>query len=226
MKIYVKKVEGVKLPEKGSEVAAGYDIIATSGPKIVGEMSSSDGVSRVDYIEYETNLFIAPQSFSFHTLIHPRSSISKYNLVLANSIGLVDNDYRGMVMCRFKYIWQPEDFRVTTAPKNQSEFPFMIRGFVNEEKIYKQGDKIAQLVVEPTVSVEWEFVDDLTKTIRGEGGFGSTDKYTTIGDKIVAGPVKFPDHESMAEKYQKLNYIEGPKKTYEQLMREQQQQKS
>ena len=43
------------------------------------------------------------------------------------------------------------------------------------DKIYKKGDKIAQLVFEPTVQVEFELVDDLTQTQRGEGGFGSTD---------------------------------------------------
>jgi dUTP pyrophosphatase len=231
MKIYVKKMEGVTLPEKGSEVAAGYDIVATSDPKIVGTnqmtipVAGGEEVScfdAIDYIEYETNLFIAPQAFSFHTLIHPRSSISKYNLVLANSIGLVDNDYRGMLLCRFKYVWQPEDYRPRMNDDQQGTFPFVLKGFPNMNKIYKKGDKIAQLVIEPTVMVEWEFVDDLTKTLRGEGGFGSTDKYSKMGDKIVSGPVKFPDHESMAEKYQKLNYIESPKKTYEQLVREQQ----
>jgi dUTPase len=176
MKIYVKKVDGVVLPQKGSELAAGYDIVATSDPKIVGQKYTPVGMepseqgnlwNSVDYIEYETNLFIAPTTVTFHTLIHPRSSVSKYNLVLANSIGLIDNDYRGMVICRFKYIWQPEDFRLNTNN--------LFNGIINMDKLYKKGDKIAQLVAEPTVQIEWEFVDDLNKTQRGEGGFGSTD---------------------------------------------------
>jgi len=167
MKIYVKKIESLTLPKRASDLAAGYDVVATSDPKIVGEQ---DGCvwKRVDYIEYETNLYIAPEAMTFHTLIHPRSSVSKYNLVLANSIGLVDNDYRGMVICRFKYIWQPEDLK----------YPFStgILGDVNYNKIYKKGDTIAQLVFEPTVQAEWVLVDDLNQTKRGEGGFGSTDK--------------------------------------------------
>jgi dUTP pyrophosphatase len=170
MKIYVKKVDGVSLPQKGTEVAAGYDIVATSDPKIIGNQESG-GWSRIDYIELETNLFIAPSAFTFHTLIHPRSSISKYNLVLANSIGLIDNDYRGMVICRFKYIWQPEDWKLVDKSGVGSTWI----GNPNLEKIYKKGDKIAQLVVEQTVGVEWELVDDLTQTQRGAGGFGSTD---------------------------------------------------
>lgn len=175
MIIYVKNGEGVSLPERGSEVAAGYDIIATSEPKIVGTGIPPDGATsrigygRVDYIEYETNLSIAPSTLSIHTLIHPRSSISKYNLVLANSIGLVDNDYRGTILCRFKYVWQPEDFYFVDGK---------LLGNINIEKVYKKGDKIAQLIAEETISVEWTFADDLNKTTRGRGGFGSTDKQT------------------------------------------------
>ncbi len=177
MKIFVKKIDGLTLPKMGSEVSAGYDIIATSDPKIVGIKSDlvpfatgeeTQSGRSIDYIEYETNLFIAPSAVTYHTLIHPRSSISKYNLVLANSIGLIDNDYRGMVICRFKYIWQPEDFRMNTEN--------LLSGVVNMNKIYKKGDAIAQLVIEPTVQAEWIVVDDLNQTNRGDGGFGSTDK--------------------------------------------------
>lgn len=171
MKIYVKKIEGLTLPKKASEVAAGYDVVATSDPKIVGEQNVDQSWKRIDYIEYETNLYIAPEAVTFHTLVHPRSSVSKYNLVLANSIGLIDNDYRGMIICRFKYVWQPEDLEwVRLNEKNA------ILGTPNLSKIYKKGDTIAQLVIEPTVQAEWIIVDNLTQTKRGEGGFGSTDQ--------------------------------------------------
>jgi dUTP pyrophosphatase len=180
MRIYVKNIEGLTLPQKGSKVSAGYDIIATSEPKIVGESNKNAkeeliGLKRIDYIEYETNLYIAPSPVTFHTLIHPRSSISKYNLILANSVGLVDNDYRGMVICRFKYIWQPEDFIWGSINDKEANISRIVSGYINPEKIYKKGDKIAQLVFEPTVQVEFELVDDLNNTERGEGGFGSTD---------------------------------------------------
>ena len=216
MKIYVKKVDGVALPQQGSEVAAGYDIVATSDPKIVGD-TEGPRYQCADYIEYETNLFIAPANLTSHVLIHPRSSISKYNLVLANSVGLVDNDYRGMILCRFKYIWQPEDFVIENSTLLNA--PKTLLGRLNREKIYKKGDKIAQLVVEPTVKVEWAFVDDLTQTQRGEGGFGSTD-----GKTMIANPIMFEEKPTnMAERYRKLNYIEKPQKTYEQLVKESQQ---
>lgn len=184
MKIYVKQLYNEKgekinitLPSKGTEVAAGYDIIATSDPKITGNSPNLPQPGResnlwhsIDYIEYETNLYIAPSALGFHTLIQARSSISKYNLMLANSIGLIDNDYRGMLICRFKYVWQPQDFKLIDS----SPIGGIFMGSVNMEKIYKKGDKIAQLLFEPTVNVTFELVDELNQTVRGDGGFGST----------------------------------------------------
>jgi len=217
MKVYIKKIEGVSLPQRGSDLSAGYDIVATSDPKIGGEGDFASSHKRIDYIEYETNLFIAPSMVTTHTLIHPRSSISKYNLVLANSIGLVDNDYRGMVICRFKYIWQPEDF--TIVDKDNTHL-ITLFGYINRDKIYKKGDKIAQLVFEPTIQVEFELVDDLTQTQRGAGGFGSTD------GKIVPGPVgglpiQFDETSNIAERFRKSNYTEPSHRKYEDIMREQ-----
>lgn len=202
MKIYVKKIESLTLPKRASDLAAGYDVVATSDPKIVGEQDGSVW-KRVDYIEYETNLYIAPEAMTFHTLIHPRSSVSKYNLVLANSIGLVDNDYRGMVICRFKYIWQPEDFTSNTHG-------IMFNGGkVNESKIYKKGDTIAQLVFEPTVQAEWVLVDDLNQTKRGEGGFGSTDKKLGFDPNSASKvlPHTNPARLSLSEMYNKAGGV-------------------
>jgi dUTP pyrophosphatase len=207
MKIYVKKVDGLVLPAQGSELAAGYDIVATSEPKIVGQKHTPVGYESsevgnewdsVDYIEYETNLFIAPTVVTFHTLIHPRSSISKYNLVLANSIGLIDNDYRGMVICRFKYQWQPEDYKIFPRGAD-GHGNWLCKGTINMNKIYSKGDKIAQLVVEPTIQVEFELVDDLTQTQRGSGGFGSSDSVrqsvsatTILADLFLKSDHNFP----------------------------------
>ncbi len=178
MKVYIKKIEGLTVPKQGSELAAGYDIVATSDPKIVGDQFQ-DAVENgnitlwnsVQYIEYETNIFIAPENVISKTLIYPRSSISKYNLLLANSLGLVDADYRGQLVCRFRYVWQPRDFPAGEFAVKNSH----LVGKVDESKIYKKGDKIAQLVFEPTTHVDFEIVDDLSDTKRGSGGFGSTD---------------------------------------------------
>ncbi len=70
----------------------------------------------------------------YDILAFPRSSVSKYNLVLANCIGLIDADYRGEVLLRFKYIWQPEDYRIRTDN--------LLEGHVNFTKLYNKGDKV------------------------------------------------------------------------------------
>lgn len=184
MKIQVLKNETYQshdnLPKKGTDRATGYDVIATSKPEIVGEQNEHGGYKRIDYIQYRTNLKLAVQkdrvysNFGYTDIDHdvlafPRSSVSKYNLILANCIGLVDADYRGEVLLRFKYIFQPEDYSIIS---NQ------IVGNVNETKIYNMGDKICQLKVTRVENIEFVLVDELDATNRGEGGFGSTDTNT------------------------------------------------
>jgi|TARA_S200002703_G_C3797142_1_gene246170 dUTP pyrophosphatase len=178
-------IDQESLPHKGTEKSTGYDIIATSDPIFVGDSDGlPDNVTNNSYIEYKTNLRIAVQSeklvtninntvnVNYDTLAFPRSSIRKYNLLLANSIGLIDQDYRGEVIICFKYIWQPEDFVVTKNGK--------ITGVPNFKKMYKKGDKICQLKVTKCENVKFSLVNELDKTNRGDGGFGSTDE----NDKI------------------------------------------
>ena len=180
MNILVRLTENLKVPSKSTPEAVGYDLIATSGPKIVGRASPYSGVYYdISYIEYETNLYIAcldrvhigTLSANVATLILPRSSISKYNLVLANGIGLIDPDFRGQVLCRYKYLWQPSDLQtIEDEYKNQT---YGIK--VNPNKVYQKGDKISQLVFNMGLNVNFKLVNELPKTVRAEGGFGSTD---------------------------------------------------
>jgi dUTPase len=88
---------------------------------------------------------------------------------LANSIGLIDNGYRGTVRLRFKYIAQPIDYSIVDGVD--------YGGFVispNLNKIYQQGDRIGQLVFAKTLSPEFSVKDSLSLTVRKEGGFGSS----------------------------------------------------
>ena len=91
--------------------------------------------------------------------------------MLANSIGLIDAGYRGELLIRFKYITQPEDV-FAKIRGHQSTIPMLTN--VNMEKIYKKGERIAQLVIAETHKVEFEIVEELSETDRGKGGFGST----------------------------------------------------
>ena len=165
MKIYVKKIEGITLPTKKTPVSAGYDVKSTSGPKFVGEQHSDGLWKRIDYVEYETNLYLAPEILTCHLNLKPRSSVSKYNLVLANSVGTIDGGYRGQIFCRFKYIFQPEDLRIERE---------RIIGGVNLSKIYQQGDKIVQMIVQQTNPILFETIEELPESLRNTGGFGSS----------------------------------------------------
>ena len=186
MKIQVLKNETYQsvdnLPTKGTDRATGFDIIVTSEPEIVGELYDNGAYKRVDYIQYKTNLKLAVQKervfsnfgyndLDYDILAFPRSSISKYNLVLANCIGLIDADYRGEVLLRFKYQWQPEDYKIRTDN--------LLEGRVNFTKLYNKGDKVCQLKVTKVENVEFVLVYELDSTTRGDGGFGSTDTKVT-----------------------------------------------
>lgn len=223
MKIQVLKNESYEdvnnLPQKGTERATGYDVVAISDPEIVGEKNEDGKYKRIDYIQYRTNLKVAVQKESipvagfglnnvdYDVLAFPRSSISKYNLVLANSIGLIDADYRGEVLLRFKYIWQPEDFDFAGEAT--------IVGNPNLEKIYKKGDKICQLKVTKVENVEFLLVNELDATNRGDGGFGSTDIKKT--DSSDAASKQMASMEAM---YKNLgNNLQSPKR-YSELVKE------
>jgi dUTPase len=224
MKIQVLKNETYQstdtLPKKGTDRATGFDVIVTSGPEIVGELYENGSYKRIDYIQYKTNLKLAVQKdrqfsnfgyndLDYDILAFPRSSVSKYNLVLANCIGLIDADYRGEVLLRFKYIWQPEDYRIRTDN--------LLEGHVNFTKLYNKGDKVCQLKVTKVENVEFVLVDELDSTNRGEGGFGSTDNKTTEPTKKQI--------QNIADLYEKISgNITTPSKKYVDSIKEREKQ--
>lgn len=197
-----------KLPQNKSPRSTGYDVNASSEPEIVGKIANPDRKDgepiryhSIDYIQYRTSLWLATYSKfggDIDTLIMPRSSISKYNLSLANSIGLVDADYRGEFLVRFNYVWQPED--LSFDGKN-------IVGIPNVDKIYKKGDAVCQLKFTQVIRGQLHLVDKLDETQRGAGGFGSTDAKTQINN--IAGMLKQLENASSVE----------PKVSYEQLIK-------
>jgi dUTPase len=222
MKIQVLKNEDYQdvenLPKKGTDRATGFDVVVTSDPEIIGELYENGTYKRIDYIQYKTNLKLAVQKerqysgfgytdIDYDILAFPRSSVSKYNLVLANCIGLIDADYRGEVLLRFKYIWQPEDYRIRTDN--------LIEGIVNVNKLYNKGDKICQLKVTRVEDVEFVLVNELDSTNRGEGGFGSTD--IKKGEKAEIAQVQMSHMEAL---YNSLGGVPTPTKKYTQLVQE------
>ena len=162
MDLSINSSNYIKMP--AHEGDAGLDIIAASDPIIKGSIAYGPYWESVDYIEYDTELQIAPEE-GYHTLVMPRSSISKTNLFLRNSVGLIDNGYRGTIKLRFGYIFQPCDMTIGGS---------RLICEVNTHKIYKKGDRIGQLVFSKTIEPTRWSVGVLNETERGDGGFGST----------------------------------------------------
>jgi len=139
MKINIKKLNpDAVIPQYARSGDCGMDLVATS-------------VTETDlYMEYGTGLAVELGE-TYVGLLYPRSSLSNYHLVLANSVGVIDSGYRGEIKLRFKKT-------STNAYQN----------------VYKVGDKVAQLVVMPFPKVEFVETAELTSTERGVGGYGST----------------------------------------------------
>lgn len=163
-KIFIK--DNLRLETKDSPFNIGLDIKAISF-EIVGKKVNSY-YSCIDYIEYDTGIFIDTLKRNHeeqtYTLVYPRSSISNKNLILCNSIGLIDPNYRDSIKLRFKYLAQPEDIRIY-FDKHLIE--------INNNKIYSVGNKIGQLVFAKSINNTIEYVPELMQSDRS-GGFGST----------------------------------------------------
>jgi len=82
--------------------------------------------------------------------VFARSGLAaKQGLAPSNKVGVIDSDYRGEIMVS---IYNHSACRRTVAP----------------------GDRIAQIVIMPYLKADWKVCNDLEKSDRGEGGFGST----------------------------------------------------
>ena len=91
-------------------------------------------------------------SEDYEIQIRPRSGLAaKNNISVLNTPGTIDSDYRG-------------------------EIKIILINHGNEEFIINNKDRIAQMVLTPVIKINLKETDDLPRTIRGKGGFGSTGK--------------------------------------------------
>lgn len=146
---YKKSHEDAKLPSKANDSDAGFDLWSVDDGNV-----SYDKDGFIKYIEYGTGIHIEPMPYTF-TMIYPRSSVRNKDLSLANSVGIIDNGYRG----ELKIVFRP-----TKQVKDR-----------NDLSLYSKGERIAQ-IIPFRYSNEFYFVEtrELNETSRGEGGFGST----------------------------------------------------
>jgi dUTP pyrophosphatase len=131
------------LPTKGTELSIGYDLTVIDTVKKFSEKTTL----------FDTGLKVTPPK-GYYTEIVPRSSLSKTGYILANSVGIIDEDYRGRLMI--------------ALTKVDDSMPDLVPPFTRCQLILRKG--------------YYYKVDDVTEyykednTSRGSGGFGSTDK--------------------------------------------------
>ena len=150
MKVNVKKLDSnAVVPTYAKHGDAGMDLTAVS--KEYDEHGN---------ICYGTALaFEIPSGFA--GFLFPRSSNTKKDLILGNSVGVIDSGYRGEVVLKFRPVMPLE------------------RDIEFGTREYEIGDRIGQIVIMPVPQIEFNVVDELSTTDRGVGGFGSTDPITS-----------------------------------------------
>lgn len=140
MVIKVKKLAyNAQIPQYAHFGDAGLDLVATS----YGQYDADK-----DIYTYQTGIAIEIPP-GYVGLLVPRSSVYKTGFSLANNCGIIDENYRGEIMFKFRKV-NPEqpDFQI--------------------------GDRIGQLVIVPYLYSPIVEVDELSETNRGTSGWGST----------------------------------------------------
>ena len=141
-------------------------LIKKTNRKVITPKYKTDGSSGVDLSAFlDKEVVIKPNSSELiptglqvaipeelEIQIRPRSGLAaKESIGVLNSPGTIDSDYRG-------------------------ELKIILFNHGKEDFIINNGDRIAQMVLVPILKMEFEEVDSLPDTIRGQGGFGSTGK--------------------------------------------------
>ena len=128
-----------------------YKTIGSSGMDLMAFVNNPIKILPNTLELVPTGLFIAiPEDLEIQ--IRPRSGLAaKSSISILNTPGTIDSDYRG-------------------------ELKIILFNHGNKNFIVNNGDRVAQMVLTPIIKMELEEVDQLPKTIRGSGGFGSTGK--------------------------------------------------
>ena len=139
----------VKIINKSSNPCPTYATPLSEGMDVRANIEEPITLAPLQRVLVPTGLYIAlPEGYECQA--RPRSGLAvKHGITVLNSPGTIDADYRG---------------ELKTLLVNLSDTPFVI----------EPGERIAQLVVAKHEHVEWEEVEVLDETERGEGGLGST----------------------------------------------------
>lgn len=139
--VKIKLFPGGIAPRRMSAGSAGYDIFARLDSDIVLQPGERTAIPAGFALQIPDG---------YEAQIRPRSGLAlKKGLMMLNSPGTIDPDYRG-------------------------EIKIILANFGKEEVVIRNGDRIAQMIFSPVAHTEFKIVSELSKSERGEGGFGST----------------------------------------------------
>jgi len=130
----------------------------TSGAAGMDICSLVDATIRPGHVEVISTGLSAEIPEGYELQVRSRSGLAMQRMVVVNSPGTIDSDYRGEIKIIITYLRGPD-------------YPFETVG--NAFNLYK-GDRIAQLVLAKVDKLPIEEVEELSETERGEGGLGST----------------------------------------------------
>lgn len=139
----------IKVVNEGSQPLPKYETINSAGMDLRANIEDGIVIRPLDRALIPTGLYIAlPEGYEAQ--IRPRSGLAlKKGITCLNTPGTIDADYRG-------------------------EIGVILANISNEDFVVNPGDRIAQMVINKVEHAEFELVEKLDETERGEGGFGHT----------------------------------------------------
>ncbi len=139
----------INIINKSAHALPHYETIASAGMDLRANLDHDIVLNPMERSIIPTGLFME-LPVGYEAQVRPRSGLAaKHGLTVLNSPGTIDADYRG---------------EIGVILVNLSQTAFTI----------KNGERVAQMVIAKHERVEWEEVQQLSETSRGEGGFGST----------------------------------------------------
>ena len=139
----------IKVINKSVHVLPSYETIASAGMDLRANITESIILKPLERTIVKTGLFLE-LPVGYEAQVRPRSGLAaKKGITVLNAPGTVDADYRG-------------------------EVGVILVNLSNEDFVVENGERVAQMVIAKHERAEWEEVTELSNTVRGEGGFGST----------------------------------------------------
>lgn len=141
----------IRIINRSSNPLPAYATPGSSGMDLRAELNDPVVLKPLERTLIPTGIFLEiPQGYEAQ--VRPRSGLAiKQGITCLNTPGTIDADYRG-------------------------EIKVILVNLSSEDQTIHPGDRIAQMVFQQVTQVEWEEVDELEKSQRGEGGFGHTGK--------------------------------------------------